>query len=152
MTSLAEFLGPEAGQRRRRWVNRIAGGLADNLRYYGGPGLAPWVDAAPEIAQYSDAGDVMAVGDTGRGLMNSPSVAAVGDFASAVGAAAMPFVGYKLMTDGVNAATDIARGARDSGRVGSNLGNIADDATDPARQRADEVLSLLSSGRGAEVT
>src|SRR6056297_1173718 len=119
----------ETGQKRSEWLNQMDIRLTGALRRYRGPtGIPDKLEGVAGLLEYSDAGDYKAAAEASRNLVNNPSVGAVGDYASSAAALAMPFLGYKLMTDGVDAATDMARGARDGRVLGSNLGNVADDA------------------------
>lgn len=94
---LLDFFTPEAGQRRRAWLDNgaaRAGAVAD---YYLGPtGIPDRVAKLGGLLEFSDAGDIAATADASRNLWNNPSVKTAADFTAAGAAMMMPMYSHKL--------------------------------------------------------
>ena len=151
-----QFFTREAGQERRKWLDenlQEAGGLLD---YYLGPtGVPDKLQAAGGLLNYTDAGDMTEAADASREFWNDPSFRGGVRLGTAGAAMAIPFVGARMLNDGVDVVGDALRSGGDdvirfaadeSGAVGPGGG------LPPAQQQAQDVLDLLRSGRGADVT
>lgn len=149
-----DFFSPEAGQKRTAWRNdklRAADGLLD---YYLGPtGVPDKLEALGGLLNYTDAGDMPAAAEASRTFWNSPSTGNAAELAAASAAMAIPFVGARMMDDGVDFVSDAIRSGKDdvgrfaageAGEVGRNLS--------PSQAKAQEVLDLIAQGRASEVT
>ena len=151
-----QFFTREAGQERRKWLDenlQDAGGL---LNHYLGPtGVPDKLQAAGGLLNYTDAGDMTEAADASREFWNDPSFRGGVRLGTAGAAMAIPFVGARMLNDGVDVMGDALRSGGDdvsrfaadeSGAVGPGAG------LSPAQQQAQDVLGLLQSGRGADVT
>lgn len=103
MATLGEFLSPEAGQERRKWLN-------ETLGYYLPPELRGWVGAGAELNPVTN----MERAGTAAQRVADPSLggwdrmAAAGDMATNMGAVLAPVAGAKLAgTAGVDGANAI---------------------------------------------
>jgi len=116
MVSLAEFLSPEAGQRRTRWLNDKLDAGYGTLRYYLGAGnsLPQGAAGLARAMEFTDAGDFVEAADASRDLWNDPSVGTAARYAASGAALAMPFVGAKMVNEG----TDILGSAVDDFMAG----------------------------------
>jgi hypothetical protein len=93
-----DFFTPEAGQRRRQWLDNKMGSIAGNLDYYLGPtGIPDKMGALANLAAFTDAGDFVEAGDASQALWNDPSIANLGRYATAGAALALPVVSARGM-------------------------------------------------------
>jgi hypothetical protein len=100
MGVLGDFLSPEAGQRRRKWLDDKADGVADTLSYYLGPtGLPDRIGAIAQGLQYTDAGDMVEAADASRSLWNDPSLANAARYTAAGTAMMIPALSAKATTE-----------------------------------------------------
>jgi hypothetical protein len=107
MGVLGDFLSPEAGQRRRKWLDDKADGVADTLSHYLGPtGLPDRIGAIAQGLQYTDAGDMVEAADASRSLWNDPSLANAARYTAAGAAMALPFIGARGVNELSNNAID----------------------------------------------
>lgn len=114
MTVLGDFLSPEAGQKRRAWLDEKLGAADEAMRYYLGPtGVPDKLKAVADALNYTDAGDMTAAADASRGFWESPSVGNAAELAAAGGALAIPFVGARMIDDGVDVLGDALRSGKD---------------------------------------
>jgi hypothetical protein len=142
MGVLGDFLSPEAGQRRRKWLDDKAEGVADTLGYYLGPtGVPDRIGAIAQGLQYTDAGDYVEAADASRALWNDPSLQNAARYATAGAAMALPFIGAKGTTELSNNAIDWL--ADESGSLGPQ---------NTLEAPSQKILDLLRAGRASEVT
>ena len=155
---IKRFFSDEAGQDRRAWLDENLASANDALGYYLGPtGIPDKLSGLGEVLNYTDAGDMIAAADASRGFWNSPSVGNAAELAAAAGALAIPFVGARMMDDGVDVLGDAYRSfADDAGRFAADesgsvpLGRGVE--LTPSQAKAQEALDMLKSGRASEVT
>ncbi len=154
MATLGEFLSPEAGQKRRAWLN-------ETLGYYLPPELRGWVGAAGEMNPVTnmERASVSAKRVADPNLSGWDRMAAVGDVATNMGAVLAPVAGAKLAgpagVDGANAivealtAASPMKGAVDDFLV-DEFGGVG--FGDDVASRGAQIMDMLRSGRGADVT
>lgn len=88
--------------------------IGETADYYLGPtGIPERVGALGNLLDYTDAGDILAVGDANRAFASDPSVASGMNLVSTTAAAALPFVGAKMYADGVDVVGDAVRSGGD---------------------------------------
>jgi hypothetical protein len=148
--TLRDFFTPEAGQRRRSWLNEIDGKISDTLGYYLGPQLAPRVEQAANIGALLSPGMDVQDAYTASGEMMAPGRSAL-DRAGA-GAALAGSVAAMFMPGGVSS---IRQGIDDLAEAGVR-------AYDPATTNAFTVwhgsphdfdrfdMSKIGTGEGAQ--
>lgn len=148
---LRDFLSQEAGQDRRKWLNETLGSLI-------APEVRPWVEAAGEINPVTS----MERAGQGAARVADPNVQgwdkvkAVGDTASNMGAILAPAaLAGKSGMPAANAIVEALTAASPmKGAVGdfaaSEFGGVG--FADDAASRGAEIMAMLKSGRGAEVT
>lgn len=91
------------GQSRRAWLDDTLSAADNKLRYFLGPtGIPDKLSAVGNLLNYTDAGDVTAAADASRSMWNNPSIGNAAELAAAAGALAIPFVGARMMQDGVD--------------------------------------------------
>lgn len=119
---IKRFFSDEAGQDRRAWLDENLASANDALGYYLGPtGIPDKLSGLGEVLNYTDAGDMIAAADASRGFWNSPSVGNAAELAAAAGALAIPFVGARMIDDGVDVVGDAYRSfADDAGRFAAD--------------------------------
>lgn len=109
-----QFFTREAGQERRKWLDenlQEAGGL---LNYYLGPtGVPDKLQAAGGLLNYTDAGDMTEAADASREFWNDPSFRGGVRLGTAGAAMAIPFVGARMLNDGVDVVGDALRSGGD---------------------------------------
>lgn len=113
---LREFLdaGPERTNRLYSFLDRT---IAAPLNYYLGPtGVPKRANSALRLGEYSDAGDMQQYQNAGTDFFRSPSLGNAVDYATAGAALAVPFVGGKMIADGVDVVGDAVRSGADDAR------------------------------------
>lgn len=96
-----------SGQKRRAWLDETLGAAEETMRYYLGPtGIPDKLGAVAKALNYTDAGDMTAAADASRNVWNNPSIGNAAELAAAAGAVAIPFVGARMMNDGVDVIGD----------------------------------------------
>jgi hypothetical protein len=146
---IAAFFSPEGGQARRRWLDDKDARFTEGMRHYLGPsGLDQKAAAIAKALEYTDAGDMTEAAEASRSLWEDPSLQNAARYATAGAAMAIPFVGAKMMGDGVDVAGDALRSLKDdAGRfVGDEAGALGRGG------KADEVARMLREGRASDVT
>ena len=115
MGLLQDFFSREAGIKRRAWLNEKDKAVGDIMHRYLGPtGIPDKLNALAQLAQFTDAGDYVEAGEASRALWNDPSVQNAARYATAGAALAVPFVGAKMLNDGVDVVGDaLSSGADD---------------------------------------
>ena len=145
------FLGREAGQRRRAWLNSLDDSINRGLQYWTGPAAGQIGGLANAVAAFSDAGDFGEAAEASQNLWNNPSVSALGRYATAGAALALPIASARMMNEGVDVMGDAIRSgredlanflAREDGTIGRN--EIFDSA--------DEVERILREKFGDDIT
>ena len=126
MGSLREFLdaGPERTKKLGEFFDRT---IAEPLNYYFGPtGVPQKANSAMRLGEYSDAGDMQQYQQTGTDFFNSPSLGNAVNYATAGAALAVPFVGGKMIADGVDVVGDAVRSGADDLRrfAGDEVGAV----------------------------
>lgn len=141
MGILGEFFSPEAGQRRRQWLNRQDRAVYDLMQTYLGPtGIPDRLSVLGKALEYTDAGDMVEAADASRAVWNDPSLANVGRYATAAAAMSLPFVGGRIANEFGDA---VASGADDLTRfMADQSGSVG---ADPVAARGDEILSLVKT-------
>lgn len=127
MNALAEFFSPQAGQRRRNWLDQQSQGVANALSYYLGPtGLDNKVNALAQLAQFTDAGDYAEAADASRALWDQPNFENSARYATAAAAMMIPALSARMVNGSADVLGDaIASGADDARRfVGDESGAI----------------------------
>ena len=144
MNALRGFFTPEAGQRRRAWLEGVDGQIAGVLRNALGPQMYPPVEMAAQgmnmLAGGADHRDaVQSSGDLMRAQTGGEALRAGATMGAATLGAMMPGVSARAAGEGVQAARDVARMLRE-GR--------AADVTDDMMARVDpqEMHRLYESG------
>jgi hypothetical protein len=148
MNALAEFLSPEAGQRRRAWLDRQGNALDERLQYYLGPHLYPPVNALAQAVPMAMSGtDWVDAQTAGNALMRSrepwEAVGHAGALAGAGAAMMVPGMSYRMAQQATDAGVSAARFVRDEA---GSVGRAGDETP------AQEIARLLREGRAAEVT
>lgn len=166
---LMDFFSPEAGQQRRNWLDAQLGGMWE----YVPPELRPWMGVAnemnPVVSMERAGGSARAVADPN--VQGWDKVAAAGDMASNMANTIAPVVlgssgavsaanAVEEALMGFSAASPMAFAARDFatdefGGVKVNWRDAPELATSldgAVAERGAQIMDMLRSGRGAEVT
>jgi hypothetical protein len=120
--ALADFFTPEAGQRRRQWLNEQEAALGNVLSGYLGPAAQP-IQSAAMLAGYMTPGaDMMEAADASGRLMNATgpmdAAAEAAALAGAVGMTLLPG-SYNALSEGFQSTVDDMVGAYDPAVVNS---------------------------------
>lgn len=154
---LVEFFSNEAGQGRRKWLDRKARGLLDELQYYIGPGVD--VDQTAEaFSMLNPVNDIyQSMQDAGRGdyvgsAINAATALAPVGLYKAAGSGAMDDVA-NVLSDTMAGVGMRAQGAANAGKqfAKSEFGGVGRGGK-TGQQQAQEILDYLSAGRGSDVT
>lgn len=150
---LMDFFTPEAGQQRRKWLDAQLGGMWE----YVPPEMRPFVALGNEVNPITS----MERAGQGAARVADPNVQgwdkvqAVGDTASNMAGFVAPmFAASKGAVPAVNAVEDAMIGWSQAAGVpqfaASEFGGVG--FADDAASRGAEIMAMLKSGRGAEVT
>lgn len=150
MATLGEFLSPEAGQARRKWLDETLGQIIP-------PELRGWVNAGAELNPVTnmERAGTAAQRMTAPGLSGWDRMAAAGDMATNMGAVLAPVAGAKAGANSANAivealtAASPMKGAVDDFLV-DEFGGVG--FGDDVATRGATIMDMLRSGRGADVT
>lgn len=111
MTTLGEFLSPEAGQKRRKWLESALDPVAEGVNKYLGPtGIPERLQSLGDLLEFTDAGDYTAAAESSRNLWNEPTLGNAIDYATAGAALAVPFASKRMGEAIWDAAGEAARG------------------------------------------
>lgn len=154
---LMDFFTPEAGQKRRNWLEAQLGGMWE----YVPPELRPWMGVAnemnPVVSMERAGGSARAVADPN--VKGWDKVAAVGDTASNMANALAPVVmGSSGAVPAANAVEEALMGWSASSPMAYAARDFVTDEFggagfgDEVASRGAQIMDMLRSGRGADVT
>jgi len=158
MQALWEFLSPEAGQKRRAWLDETIGGAVE---YATPPEMRQLLGLASEV---NPVVSMERAGTAAKTVANPNAtgwerVGAVGDVASNMAGVLAPIAGAgKAGTTGVQAVTDALTGVSMAPRaavgnfVADQSGKLSLGAGDAVTERGAAVMDMLKTGRAADVT
>lgn len=109
---LWDFLTPEEGQKRRKWLDSKMDELvAEPMNYFFGPtGVPGKVQTAGNALEFTDAGDMQAAADASRNLWNNPTIGNAAEYAAAGAALALPMYSHKMGEGIADLADDLVKG------------------------------------------
>jgi hypothetical protein len=112
MASLREFLSPEAGQKRRAWLDETLDQyVAKPLNYYLGPtGVPGKMQNLGEALEYTDAGDMPAAAEASRNLWNNPTLGNAAEMTAAGIALGLPMYSQRMGEGIANMADELVQG------------------------------------------
>lgn len=154
MQTLGEFLSPQAGQERRKWLDETLGQFIP-------PELRGWVGAGAELNPVTNMERAGAAAQrmTAPGQSGWDRMAAAGDMATNMGAVLAPVAAAKMAGPaGADAANAIVEALTAASPMRGAMQDFAADEFggvgfgDDVASRGAQIMDMLRSGRGADVT